>query len=177
MSEWKTIKDFPDYRISDDGQITSLKHGKEKPIAIVQNSKIDKHLKVALWKDGKMYNRFLHRLLAETFIPNPENKPYVRHLNDIPSDNRLENLAWGTEKENVEDAKRNGRRVNCGVKQRKPTVAIKPDEVIVFESRHEAARVLKLNLSHIASCILGNRKTTGGYKFKNAKPRHIGKKR
>lgn len=175
MAEWKTIKDFPDYRISDDGQVKSLKHGKEKNIAIVQCSKSDKHLKVTLWKDNKMYNRSIHRLLAEAFIPNPENKPYVRHLNDIPSDNRLENLAWGTEKENVEDAKRNGKRINCGVKQRKPIVAIKGNDVKVFESRHEASRELNIQLPHISSCANGNRKTAGGYEFRNAKPRHIGK--
>lgn len=45
----------------------------------------------------------LHRLLAETFIPNPDNLPEVRHLNDDPRDNRLENLAWGTHYDNMQD--------------------------------------------------------------------------
>lgn len=50
----------------------------------------------------------LHRLLALAFIPNPDNHPIVRHLNDVKDDNRLENLAWGTHLDNTEDRRRNG---------------------------------------------------------------------
>jgi hypothetical protein len=49
----------------------------------------------------------VHRLMAKAFIPNPENLPLVRHLNDVKTDNRLENLAWGTYSENSKDSVRN----------------------------------------------------------------------
>lgn len=52
---------------------------------------------------------FIHRLLCETFIPNPNNYPLVRHLNDVKTDNRLENLSWGTRADNGSDASKNGR--------------------------------------------------------------------
>ena len=51
----------------------------------------------------------LHRLVAETYIPNPDNLPVVMHLNDDPTDNRVENLKWGTQKQNVNDAIDKGR--------------------------------------------------------------------
>jgi hypothetical protein len=60
-------------------------------------------------KDRKPYIIKLHQLMARTFIPNPNNLPCVRHLNDNRDDNGLDNLAWGTDKDNSQDAVRNGR--------------------------------------------------------------------
>lgn len=61
------------------------------------------YLRVQLTFSGKTRRAYIHRLLAEAFIPNPEGLPIVRHLNDVPDDNRLENLAWGTPKDNARD--------------------------------------------------------------------------
>lgn len=63
---------------------------------------------VALTINGKFRTYETHRLLAEAFILNPHNHPLVRHLNDDKDDLRLENLAWGTYKDNYHDALRNG---------------------------------------------------------------------
>lgn len=54
----------------------------------------------------------VHRIMAEAFIPNPEDLPLVRHLNDIKTDNRIENLAWGSYSDNMADALRNGKQSN-----------------------------------------------------------------
>lgn len=66
------------------------------------------YLAVALHKSGRQQTRTVHRLVAQAFIPNPGDSPVVRHLNDVPTDNRLENLAWGTQSDNIKDAVRNG---------------------------------------------------------------------
>ena len=57
--------------------------------------------RVHLHKDGKCSNKRVHRLVAEAFIDNPENKPYVDHINTIRNDNRVDNLRWVTHKENM----------------------------------------------------------------------------
>jgi hypothetical protein len=70
------------------------------------------HFGVNLHREGSSKTHYIHRLVAEVFIPNPDGLPLVRHLNDIKSDNRLENLAWGTPSDNTRDAIRNGRDFN-----------------------------------------------------------------
>lgn len=81
----------------------NTKHGKKKckPFGISRNKK---YLAVTAYKDGKQRHYYVHRLLAEAFIPNPENKPQVNHIDGNPRNNKLENLEWVTAKENIEHA-------------------------------------------------------------------------
>ncbi len=173
MAEWKTIKDFPDYFISNDGEIKSIKNGKERFLKPYKGS--TGHMKLTLFDDKHNRNyKLLHRLLAETFIPNPDNLPFVRHLNDIPDDNRLENLAWGTVGDNVKDAIRNGRKFIFH-KQKKRVIAIKDGKSKEFESYSEAARQLNMKESDVHMVVSGKRNSAYGYKFVSPKPRHTGK--
>lgn len=75
---------------------------------------------VSIWKDGQMKRCHIHRLLAETFIPNPHNKDQVNHINGVKSDNRIENLEWVTQSENTIHAFKTGLMPS---KRRKRTIA------------------------------------------------------
>lgn len=171
MAKWRTIKDFHDYQISDNGEVKSLKHGKEMILSSTNDGK--GYLMVSLSKDGKNIIKRIHRLVAETFIPNPNNLPVVRHLNDISNDNRLENLAWGTVKDNIADSIRNN--LHPSTKRRIKIISIKSDDIRKYNSQADAGRDLGIITSHINECVNGKRKSAGGYIFKKLKPRHTGK--
>lgn len=68
-----------------------------------------KYYSVSLYRDGKSTKIFVHRLVAMTYIPNPENKPCVCHKDNNRTNNRVENLYWGTYKENTQQCIRDGR--------------------------------------------------------------------
>jgi hypothetical protein len=74
---------------------------------------------VCLHKDGVVSQFYVHRLVAQHFIPNPENKKHVNHINGIKSDNDVNNLEWCTQKENNQHAFRTGLNSNLGIKNRK----------------------------------------------------------
>lgn len=68
-----------------------------------------KYYSVSLYRDGKSTKIFVHRLVALTYIPNPENKPCVCHKDNNRTNNRVENLYWGTYKENTQQCIQDGR--------------------------------------------------------------------
>ena len=109
MEIWKDISGFEGlYQISNLGRIKSLPRYKQlygKKVFVpecIRKFGYDKdgYYIIPLNKNGKKYMRRVHRLVAQAFIPNPENKPVIDHINCDIKDNRVENLRWATVVEN-----------------------------------------------------------------------------
>ena len=107
----------------------------------------------------------MHRLVAQAFIPNPDNLPEVNHRDEDKTNNCVENLEWCSHLYNM----RFGTAIKRGAeKQSTPVLQIDKDtnEVIAeYPSTAEAGRQLKIWQGNISNCCRGRYKTTGGYKF------------
>lgn len=99
----KYVKGYDNYIITRDGRVINTSTNKELKVC-----KTARYYNLQLSKGGKARTFSLHRLIAEAYIPNPNNYPAVRHLNDDRTDNRVENLAWGTVSDNMKDKFTNG---------------------------------------------------------------------
>jgi hypothetical protein len=111
------IEGFDGYYVSKTGNVYSSKvcrgiHG----VRILKPS-TGKRLypRVGLCRGGIVYHKWIHNIVAETFIPNPDRLPCVLHRNDNRLDNNVENLYWGTKSDNLFDAYRNGKRRPCRI--------------------------------------------------------------
>lgn len=164
---WKDIKDYEAmYQISDLGRVKSLariiKHQNRhyRKDKILKTS-IDNHgyLQVTLCKNGKVKRFHVHRLVAQAFIPNPENKPQVNHIDGDRSNPRKTNLEWVTDRENKLHAYANISRKST----KKRVLQINKDKKIIkeWESIKEAQQYL--NLSHISECCKNKKHTCGGF--------------
>lgn len=172
MERWRNIKDKEGYQISNTGRVRSFINNRygvgqiSREIIPYTNERGYKSVHL-----GRGCRRSVHRLVAEAFIPNPKNLPLVRHLDDDPSNNRVKNLAWGTQTDNMQDCIKHGRLVGdtrAAVEaKRKPVIAtsIETGERIKYESINAAALDLDLWSGHISSVLRGKISQTGGYRF------------
>ena len=173
MEIWKDIPGHPGYQISTDGRVKSCVNNRYgigiKCRELSQHTNAHGYKTVHLGRDN---NKLVHRLVALTHIPNPDNYPLVRHLDDDPSNNNVENLAWGTQTDNMQDCVKHGRLVGDtkdAINSRKKKVIAIPKnggDSKIFDSVHEAARNLGVWPQHICSVIQGKISQTGGWYFR-----------
>lgn len=152
----KDIKDYEGlYAVTSCGKVWSYRR------KIFLKPSKDKHgyLRVKLTKDGVKKNKRVHRLVMETYCPCENmNKLDVNHINEIKTDNFLNNLEWLNHKENCNYGTRNqratitrGKRVRC----------IETD--VIYNSIGEAAKAINRSISSLSNCLAGRTKTCGGY--------------
>lgn len=166
---WMTLKDFPNYEISTAGQVKSYIH--KKPVILSQYINKAGYATICLTYMGKRYFRYVHRLVAQTFIPNPENFSQINHINEVKCDNRINNIEWCTPYYNTHYGSRNERigLSSTGRKRQKHSILqlTKNDEVVnMFSSAGEAERKTGFHHSSILKCCKGEVHSVGGFKWK-----------
>lgn len=148
---------FVDIAVSNDGVIASYKQGFW--VELTPNDNGYGYLRVGIGHGNPQY---IHRLVAESWIPNPYNKPQVNHINGNKKDNNVCNLEWMTPSENEKHAFQIGLKISLGRRIR----IVETGEV--FNSQAECARAINGLQGNIALCLLGRRHTHRGFHFEYA---------
>lgn len=134
------------------GRVKSLNYGKEKILSYDNNRG---YSRIQLCKDGKIKHFPIHRLVASAFLPNPNNLPQVNHINEIKTDNRVENLEWCTAKYNSNYSKAKSISILQFTKQ--------GEFIKKWNSAIQVERELGFNNSNINACLREKRKTAYGF--------------
>lgn len=173
VEEWRPIKDYEGlYEVSDWGNVRRLCKNKTKPIA---KEEIKGYLRVHLWKNGVGKHIFIHKLVAQAFIPNPENKPCIGHKKPLPDGtedktaNEVWNIEWMTYKENANYGTLSQRRSEAQLNDIKKSTPINVykypsmEFIGTFPSQKEVERLFCLY--NINKVLKGVYKQDKGYTF------------
>lgn len=99
--EWKFIPNYENYKVSNFGNVKNINYRNTGKELLLKGSSYNGYIHITLTKNNKSKTFLLHRLVAESFIPNIENKPCINHKDCNPQNNRIDNLEWCTQKENI----------------------------------------------------------------------------
>lgn len=161
----KVIDGFENYAVDERGNVYRVKTGK----LLAQSKEKNGYLSVSLCKDGHEKRKKVHRLVAEAFIPNPHNLPFVNHKDENKANNAADNLEWCTAKYNnfYGSSQPTVRAVNA--RKRAVQQLTREGEIVAtFESATEAQRKTGIWQANISKCCKGEKWyiTAGGYVWK-----------
>ena len=158
--EWRDIKGFEGkYQVSNLGNVKSLNYNKTgEPKLLTGSFDKDGYHQVILSKNSQKNHFKTHRLVAQEFIPNPDNLPMVNHKNEQKNDNRVENLEWCDAKYNINYGSRK-QKVSKALS--KPVMCVETGQV--YKNALVAAAELGLDNSSIGKCCKGIYKTCGKF--------------
>lgn len=188
---WKDIKGYEGlYQVSNLGRIKSVDrivimkhysgcnatHSYKGKILKQQKDKYG-YMRVALSKNGKIKLKQVHRLVAETFIPNPENKPTVNHEDGNKENNVVANLSWATHQEQtmhafktglIDNSKKNYKEIGKKISISKcvPILQCDKDNNVIKKWQGICIAKKETGINNIEKCLNGTYKTAGGYKWK-----------
>lgn len=164
---WKDINGYEElYQVSNFGNVKSLNYRNTDEEKILKNRK-DKggYLRVFLCKNKKRKYYLIHRLVALAFIPNPDNKPCIDHINTDRTDNRVCNLQWCSHKENSNNPNTKNKVMSYSNYKSKPIIQFSKDGELIrkWDCIRDVQREMGINNASISECCNGKRKTAGGY--------------
>lgn len=161
------IKGYENYEVTSTGEVVNIKTGR-----VLKPQKRNGYLRVELSKNGKRKNFLIHRLVAEAFIPNPDNLPCINHKDEDKTNNTVSNLEYCTYEYNINYGTRNKRvsKKLTGVyntKNNKTVLQLRMDGslVRVWPSTIEVQRQLGYSHGNINQCCRGKRHSAYGFKW------------
>ena len=153
MEIFKTIKEYPMYSVSTEGRIR--KNSDQK--ILTPSRKPSGYMQINLFtNDGRRKKEYVHRLMALTFLDNPNHFPEVNHIDGVRDNNTLSNLEWITHAENMAKS----------TWPKKISVYLGDNLVGTFAKIEDACSELGLTGSNVSACLHGNQTTHKGFTFK-----------
>ena len=163
--EYKLIEGYDNYMVSSDGKVWSLNYnhtGEMKELKPILDK--DSYLRVNLYTNGRHVFKRVHRLVAEAFVANPENKPEVNHEDEDKMNNCDDNLGWCDRNYNNNYGTRNERSAKTQTNRKDLSVPVVCSETgEIYPSSREASRQTGIDRRNISSCCNGKLKTAGGF--------------
>ena len=159
---WKKHPEIEKIEVSSFGRVRSAKGHYYK-----NHPNKDGYMRIAFSVNGKWVNKSVHRLVAQAFIPNPDNLPEVNHKNGDRTNNNVSNLEWCSHSYNIQYREKYG--ISNATSLGHPVFAVNLTtlEVSRYQSQNEAGRELGVEQTNISKVIKGKQKTAYGYWFVN----------
>lgn len=165
--QWKAIEGYAGlYEVSDEGLVRSLPRCGTVNTARHISPVMDKDGYQAVTLRNKGRHTFkLHRLVAKAFVPNPNNKPQVNHIDGNKRNNKASNLEWVTNSENILHAKQLGLQMECPNRKQVLQISNSGKVLASYPSLRAAEQATGIGWTGISAVTRGKRNTAGGYRW------------